>query len=617
MGPSRLLAALLAGLALAAPQAAAQVEVDGEAAASSSAGAGRSSAASALGASALAPNLRVGAVLAPSATPGALALPRAAAAVAAPAPSAPGLHAAAVPAAPLPAAAEAAPPAAVAPSAAPDYVTALEALGVEAGLARRLDDFLSSRHPGDPARVYHGLAHSQEVAALAARLTRGAGLSPDKKILLIVAAALHDVDPLRAAGTPARVPQTLAYLDSAPEARDILAEFEQRFGFTAAQIKALILATDFSPDPALMAAKQKIFETAAAAAFPDNWGVVWGRRLAFAEQIATYVATPEQARRRVQGLAAEIRGPNGTSPSDADVLAGTGKFLQVLRDNSQFTLLSSADQAHFLAVLAYFQARPTPELWQDAASPAAARAPPVSPDAAAARRYIRGIAAGIALDDRQTDALLGDYFSDNGIPPGSARAAAVRRELLPARVAAEDGATAALNPGLQRHRAAILHLAAEYGVTPSDVQAALARRGEMAAYAALSPAAFERQADLALRRDALKRAVAGYPAGAAGDLLRRIAETMAVQGGKSVEEVARDGVFVYADFSGLTLTQASVGRDPDVRAAQMVFYVTRRDGRWRFDGYRQNRPQGRADADYVAALERWLVAGGVPARDLQ
>lgn len=517
----------------------------------------------------------------------------------------------------MPAVPPSAPASVATPPAAPDYVVALGSLGVDAGLARRLDDFLSARHPGDPARVYHGLAHSQEVAALATRLTHGAGLSPDRKILLIVAAALHDIDPERTPGTPARVPQTLAYLDSDSEARNILAEFGQRFGFTAAQVKALILATDFSPDPAAMASKQKVFEAAAAAAFPDDWGMVWGRRLAFADQIATYVATPEQARRRVQGLAAEIRGPNETAPSDADVLAGTGKFLHILRDNPQFALLPKADQARFQSVLAYFSARPTPDLWQDAAAPAAARAPPASPDAAAARRYIRSIAAGISLDDRQTDALLGDYFSENGIPPGSARAAAVRRDLLPSRVAAEDAATSTLTPALQRHRAAILQLAAEYGTTPAGVQAALARRGEPAAYAALSPAAFERQADLALRRDALARAVAGYPQNSAGDLMRRIADAMTVRAGKSVEEVARDGVFVYADFSGLSLTHASVGRDPDVRSAQIVFYATRHDGRWRFDGYRQNRPQGRGDADYVAALERWLVAGGVPARDLK
>ncbi len=193
----------------------------------------------------------------------------------------------------------------------------------------------------------------------------------------------------------------------------------------------------------------------------------------------------------------------------------------------------------------------------------------------------------------------------------------MRRELLPARVASEDAATAPLNPALQRHRAAILQLAAEYGLTPAGVQAALSRRADLTVYAALSPAAFERQADLALRRDALERAVAGYPAGAAGDLMRGVAQTMAVQGGKSVEEVARDGVFVYADFSGLTLVHSSVGRDPDVRSAQMVFYVTRRDGRWRFDGYRQNRPQGRGDEDYIAALKRWLVAGSIPPRDLE
>jgi len=61
----------------------------------------------------------------------------------------------------------------------------------------------------------------------------------------------------------------------------------------------------------------------------------------------------------------------------------------------------------------------------------------------------------------------------------------------------------------------------------------------------------------------------------------------------------------------------ALGRDPDVRSVQMVFYVTRRGGRWKIDGYRQHRETGRSDAELKKSLKAWLAGGGVRAADFE
>jgi hypothetical protein len=160
-------------------------------------------------------------------------------------------------------------------------------------------------------------------------------------------------------------------------------------------------------------------------------------------------------------------------------------------------------------------------------------------------------------------------------------------------------------------------MAAERRTTPAAIQSVLARRGVLEEIAPLPDAKFERQAGFALLRDELQRAVAGYPDGAQGRLMRDVATAMSSSSGKSVEEIARDGVFIYADFAGASVRKAAAGRDPDVRACQVVFYVTREDGRWRIGGYRQNRSTGRGDAELARVLKNWLVSGGVPKEDLE
>ncbi len=505
------------------------------------------------------------------------------------------------------------------------FLFELARLGVPEGLRTRLYDFLADRHPGDQNKVYHGLGHSREVANLAARLVSGQDLPAERKILLILAAALHDVDPERADNTPARVSATLAHLDGNDEARALLLDFGGAYGFTAAQVKALIMATDFDMDPAKMKDKQDAFAQAAAAAFPGeaDWALTWGKRLAFADQTSSYVGSLAEARKRVEGLALEIRTQlqaigKGPGPSDEAILAGTFKFLSNLRgDAALFALLPAGQRENFDAVRRYFEARQTPEAWSAESAPMPARAPPVNPDPAAARRFIAGIMGGLrAPTERETDALLGDWLDENGIPKDSPRAAAVRRELLPAKATADAAIAASLHPKLRRHSALLIRLASENKVTVAHIESVLAKRGLLRMIDAVPDSSLENQIEMALTSDELDRAVAKYPDNAQGDLMRAVAGAMATKGGKSVEEISRDGVFLYADFSGPDFLRGYASRDPDIQSHTIAFYVTRKDGKWRIDGYRQKKSSRVPDATYIDRLKVWLRKGGIPSSDL-
>lgn len=265
------------------------------------------------------------------------------------------------PPAPIAAAAPAAPPAP------PYFVGALTRLGVPEALALKLASYQTSRHPGEQREVYHGLAHSQDVPAAAAQILEGpagASLTTRQKILLIVAAAFHDIDPARAPGTPARVSATLPYLESDRDTRALLSEFERRYGFTLAQVQTLIKATDFNPDPAGQKTIQDEFQRMADASFaPEEnaWALEWGRKLSFADKSATYLGTFESADRQVLNLAAEIRkaveaATGKTAPDRGEMmLKGSHSFLKALRDSPDYAILPAALKANFEKVLDHFQ----------------------------------------------------------------------------------------------------------------------------------------------------------------------------------------------------------------------------------------------------------------------
>ncbi len=504
------------------------------------------------------------------------------------------------------------------------FLVELQKLGVPEALTARLYQFLSNRHPGEQSLVYHGLGHSREVANLTASIVTGQNIPAEKKILMILSAALHDVDPDREANSPARVSATLVHLDKNDEARALLVDFG-RYGFTAAQVKALIMATDFDPDPVKMKQIQENFAKAAAAAFPSEpeWALAWGKKLSFSDQISTYVSSIDMARDRVTGFAHEKRleaAALGKGPglTDAQMLAGTFKFLNFLKQNPNFALLTPDQRENFDAVLKYFESRQTPEAWASESSPVPARAPPVNPDLASAQRYIKGIFGGVrAPTERESDSLLGDWLDEKGIPRDSNRAREVRAALLPAKTKAEADVTYKLVAPLRRHSALIIRIAAQRRVSVIHVESVIVNRGLLQYLDSMSESQFEEQIGLALNSAELEAAVSKYPDNAQGELMRGVASAMSTKGGKSVEEVARDGVFLYADFNGGTFLRGYASRDPDIQSHTIAFYVTRKGDQWQIDGYRQNKSGRMSDASYIDALKAWLRAGRIPAADLR
>jgi len=236
---------------------------------------------------------------------------------------------------------------------------ALHALGAEPELCLRLSSFLSSHHPDASSRLYHNLEHSLEVAGLTARSVGALSppLPPSRRALLVFAAALHDVDPGRVAGTPPRVEATLAGLCERAALR-LISDFGERWNFTRGQVAALILATAHDADPLRLSNQRALFRAAARGAFPDDpEALEWGRALAYWDKAATYVAAPELAHRRVVGLARELRAAaGGRGASDGELLAGTPRFLAALRRDPLFATLPLADRARFDATAASFAA---------------------------------------------------------------------------------------------------------------------------------------------------------------------------------------------------------------------------------------------------------------------
>jgi hypothetical protein len=228
---------------------------------------------------------------------------------------------------------------------------ALRGLGAGDDLCARLVSFLAARHPGEQGRLYHDLEHSLEVADLTARCVGALRppLSRGRRALLVLAAALHDIDPLRAPGTPPRVAATLEHLFSDPEALRLVGDFGAHFGFTRGQAATMILATDHDAEPDRLAVKRALFRAAARGAFPEEpEALEWGRALAYWDKTASYVASPERARRRVAALARELRAAaGGRGPSASALLAGSPRFLAALRRDPLFATLSVVDRARF------------------------------------------------------------------------------------------------------------------------------------------------------------------------------------------------------------------------------------------------------------------------------
>lgn len=281
------------------------------------------------------------------------------------------------------------------PVAEPYFVGSLTSLGVPKSLAAELADYQASRHPGDQSKVYHGLGHSQDVPGVISQIIENQpadAMTQREKIMLILAAALHDIDPLRGQETPARVSATLTYLESDPASQKLLAEFERRYGITTPEVEALIKATDFNADAAMQKKIQEDFAERVKQAFPadqQEWAMTWGRRLAFADKSATYIGSVEAADRQVVNLANEVRhaveaatGKPTLVPADATMLTGSKAFLSILRSNPDYAILPAPLQKNFEKVLDHFTAVADGRINAAAvAAQARTRAPPAQPAA--------------------------------------------------------------------------------------------------------------------------------------------------------------------------------------------------------------------------------------------
>lgn len=531
----------------------------------------------------------------------------------------------------------------------PYFVQSLTKLGVPIELATRLHNYQLSRHPGDQDKTYHGLTHSQDVPTLTAKVLEGQNLSDDKKILLILAAALHDIDPERSAGTPARVSATLPYLAKDQESVSLLSEFEKRYGFTPAQVKALIKATDFDMNPERLRAIQEEFRRGAAAAFGEEaaWAQQWGANLAFIDKSASYVGSIESAERQWRNLAYEIRnaieaatGKPALNPTDDSIRQGSHLFLKELKDSAQFALLPADLQAKLNTV--YAHAQKVAGVNGASGSPAtASRAPPADAsvlerakvtaghlegdksaaaaaptDAERAGRYIRSIMGRQKPTPQQTAALMRDWLEQAGIDVEGPRAMALKREMLPSQAKAEEAKLSAVDPKFSKYGPMLVRLSEEYGVTPAHTEGLVKKSGfAWLLTSDLPKEQVERAVGQMLEREKMEKAVAPYPQNQQGRLMREIVSSLLARSGKSVEEIARSGVFVYTDFAGRRISNITVGRDPDPTSPQMIFYVEYVDAKWKISGYRQNRRTGSSDAELIDTLRSWLVAGGVPEGD--
>ncbi len=268
---------------------------------------------------------------------------------------------------------------------------------------------------------------------------------------------------------------------------------------------------------------------------------------------------------------------------------------------------------------------PGPELIERAKATAAsltgqAGAVIQTPDAKGARHYIRGIMGSQTPTDAETAALLEDYMSAKGIAPASKRGRALRLELLASMLKAQEEAVAQLDPRLRSSGPSILEAAKKYGASPAHIEETVKKRGLTRILAGTnSKEQADRILDSVLTQERFDLLLARYPRNQQGDLMRDVANNMLSRSGKSIEEISRDGVFVYADFNGRSLTHASAGRDPDLSSPNVIFYVRFEDNKWRINVYRQNYGhewQGGADSLFVKAFQHWLTLGDVPSADI-
>jgi serine phosphatase RsbU (regulator of sigma subunit) len=141
-------------------------------------------------------------------------------------------------------------------SKAPDVtpVSSTKAMGPDRARMMTQEE-LARLHPGEQGAVYHHQAHSEIVSDMAFRSAVDRGLSPEQANFIAQVGQLHDIDPTRKPGTPARVPATVeALIADFKGERPLIPGYEgksvirERFGWDYGQLMmglAMIRRTEF------------------------------------------------------------------------------------------------------------------------------------------------------------------------------------------------------------------------------------------------------------------------------------------------------------------------------------------------------------------------------------
>lgn len=209
------------------------------------------------------------------------------------------------------------------------YFRHFQTVLLENGLDKKLVDDLTAllkkneKTPAGP--VYHGLTHSLRVANLTASVVSTAvaqGLSPEQKVLLVVSAMFHDVDPNRPEGSIPKVDETFIWIDknTPSEFNEIFAELQKK-NVTKDAIKTLIKFTDFHRDKKEQEKLTQAARNMAKAVPNTEFFIEWGPFLALIDKAAMYVGSEEFAEKAVRGLAKELR------IEEEITLKGTAQFI--------------------------------------------------------------------------------------------------------------------------------------------------------------------------------------------------------------------------------------------------------------------------------------------------
>lgn len=544
------------------------------------------------------------------------------------------------------------------------FLNVLRRLGVPEDLVEALRAYLDApaRHPGDQAKVYHGRGHSYDVPNFLVILLNEIPLTEidaRERVVAVLSAAFHDIDPLRPEGTPPQVSGTLSYIASDPETVALLKRFADHLGIPlerlTARMSTRIKKTDFHPDAKVRARIEEDFNAMVLAESTDPKVREQIRRLsellAFADKMAHYLKLdPGLIRQTVLNLADEFR--MGISAGRLDpktpiptIEATYGFLTDYLVKSPYYALLPQGLKNRFEITLEFFRSQqPLPGPSAPLNEAARGRAPPKAPDrslldqAEAAARQLAGERASIepyladvrgAKDyiqgimgrhqkptEHQTEALLDLYMEEKGIDPDSQRGR-ILQGAMQTKFVEERDKLFLLDRRFNHFGSLILKLGREFNVTPAFIEE-LIKSNDLTGHLASSKSKPQIEGLLRrlLHRAQIEKAVSRYPHNAQGELLRQLAANIMTPSGKSVEEVSRTGAFIYAYFSGrTTLIRTRTGRDPDDSSADMVFYVVFNDGQFKIGGYRQNRLMGVRDSVLIEILKDWLISGGIPAED--